>query len=219
MSIASKIAELRAVLPSSVELIAVSKTYPPSAVMEAYEAGQRVFGENRPQELVEKYRQLPGDIRWHLIGGLQTNKVKYVAPFVTMIHSGESARLLEVIHKEALKNDRVIDVLLEVHIAREASKHGWREDELLAYLATGAYRELTGVRFRGVMGVATFTDDMECVRAEFTRLNALFARLRSEFFDDRFDTLSMGMTADYLVAVECGSTMVRIGSYIFGARG
>lgn len=218
MSIASKIAELRAVLPSSVELIAVSKTYPPSAVMEAYEAGQRVFGENRPQELVEKYRQLPGDIRWHLIGGLQTNKVKYVAPFVTMIHSGESARLLEVIHKEALKNDRVIDVLLEVHIAREASKHGWQEDELLAYLATGAYRELTGVRFRGVMGVATFTDDMECVRAEFTRLNALFARLRSEFFDDRFDTLSMGMTADYPVAVECGSTMVRIGSYIFGAR-
>jgi len=218
MSIASKIAELRAVLPSAVELIAVSKTYPPSAVMEAYEAGQRTFGENRPQELVEKYRELPKDIRWHLIGGLQTNKVKYVAPFVTMIHSGESAKLLQVIHKEALKNGRTIDVLLEIHIAREASKHGWREDELLAYLATGAYRELTGVRFRGVMGVATFTDERECVRAEFTRLNALFSRLRTEFFDDRFDTLSMGMTADYRVAVECGSTMVRFGSYIFGAR-
>lgn len=219
MPIASKIAELKAALPSSVELVAVSKTYPPSAIMEAYEAGQRIFGENRPQELVAKYRELPGDIRWHLIGGLQTNKVKYVAPFVTMIHSGESAKLLEVIHKEALKNGRVIDVLLEIHIAREESKHGWREDELLDYLAAGVYRELTGVRFRGVMGVATFTDDMECVRAEFTRLSALFARLRTEFFDDRFDTLSMGMTADYPVAIECGSTMVRIGNYIFGARG
>lgn len=219
MPIASKIAELKAALPSSVELVAVSKTYPPSAIMEAYEAGQRIFGENRPQELVAKYRELPGDIRWHLIGGLQTNKVKYVAPFVTMIHSGESAKLLEVIHKEALKNGRVIDVLLEIHIAREESKHGWREDELLDYLAAGVYRELTGVRFRGVMGVATFTDDMECVRAEFTRLSALFARLRTEFFNDRFDTLSMGMTADYPVAIECGSTMVRIGSYIFGARG
>lgn len=219
MPIASKIAELKAALPSSVELVAVSKTYPPSAIMEAYEAGQRIFGENRPQELVAKYRELPGDIRWHLIGGLQTNKVKYVAPFVTMIHSGESAKLLEVIHKEALKNGRVIDVLLEIHIAREESKHGWQEDELLDYLAAGVYRELTGVRFRGVMGVATFTDDMECVRAEFTRLSALFARLRTEFFDDRFDTLSMGMTADYPVAIECGSTMVRIGSYIFGARG
>ena len=113
----------------------------------------------------------------------------------------------------------MIDVLLEIHIAREESKHGWREDELLDYLAAGVYRELTGVRFRGVMGVATFTDDMECVRAEFTRLSALFARLRTEFFDDRFDTLSMGMTADYPVAIECGSTMVRIGNYIFGARG
>lgn len=219
MTISDKISRLRDTLPSGVELVAVSKTYPPEAIMEAYRAGQRLFGENRPQELVAKYRELPKDIRWHLIGGLQTNKVKYVAPFVEMIHSGESARLLEAINKEALKNGRVIDVLLEVHIAREESKHGWKETELLDYLRTGAYRDLTGVRLRGVMGVATFTDDESVVRDEFSRLRGLFSRLRDEFFDGHFDTLSMGMTDDYPIAVACGSTMVRIGSYIFGARG
>ena len=207
MSVADKIASLKASLPSGVTLVAVSKTYPPSAIMEAYEAGQRVFGENRPQELAAKQAELPGDIEWHLIGGLQTNKVKLVAPFVSMIHSAESARLL-----------RFIDVLLEVRIAREESKHGWDEGELERYLRSGEYRSLEGVRFRGLMGVATNTDEKEIVRAEFTRLRDLFVRWKGEFFDERFDTLSMGMSADYLLAVECGSTMVRIGSAIFGAR-
>ena len=154
MSIAEKITGLRAALPQHVELIAVSKTYPPSAVLEAYRAGQRAFGENRPQELVEKYHALPKDIRWHQIGGLQSNKVKYIAPFVAMIHSVESAKLLDVIQKEAVKNDRTIDVLLEIRIAREASKHGWSEKDLVDYLQTGAYRNLNSVRFRGLMGVA-----------------------------------------------------------------
>ena len=206
MSVADKIASLKASLPSGVTLVAVSKTYPPSAIMEAYEAGQRVFGENRPQELAAKQAELPGDIEWHLIGGLQTNKVKLVAPFVSMIHSAESARLLRFIDREARRNDRVIDVLLEVRIAREESKHGWD------------HRSLEGVRFRGLMGVATNTDEKEIVRAEFTRLRDLFVRWKGEFFDERFDTLSMGMSADYPLAVECGSTMVRIGSAIFGAR-
>ena len=152
MSIAEKITGLRAALPQHVELIAVSKTYPPSAVLEAYRAGQRAFGENRPQELVEKYHALPKDIRWHQIGGLQSNKVKYIAPFVAMIHSVESAKLLDVIQKEAVKNDRTIDVLLEIRIAREASKHGWSEKDLIDYLQTGAYRNLNSVRFRGLMG-------------------------------------------------------------------
>ena len=187
-------------------------------IMEAYEAGQRVFGENRPQELAAKQAELPGDIEWHLIGGLQTNKVKLVAPFVSMIHSAESARLLRFIDKEARRNGRVIDVLLEVRIAREESKHGWDEGELERYLRSGEYRSLEGVRFRGLMGVATNTDEKEIVRAEFTRLRDLFVRWKGEFFDERFDTLSMGMSADYPLAVECGSTMVRIGSAIFGAR-
>ena len=207
MSIAEKITGLRAALPQHVELIAVSKTYPPSAVLEAYRAGQRAFGENRPQ-----------DIRWHQIGGLQSNKVKYIAPFVAMIHSVESAKLLDVIQKEAVKNDRTIDVLLEIRIAREASKHGWSEKDLIDYLQTGAYRNLNSVRFRGLMGVATHTEDQETIRAEFTRLHELFVRLGNEYFDRDFDTLSMGMTSDYPIAVSCGSTMVRIGSYIFGAR-
>lgn len=218
MSIAEKITELKAALPQNVELIAVSKTYPPSAVLEAYEAGQRAFGENRPQELVEKYQALPKDIRWHQIGGLQSNKVKHIAPFVAMIHSVESAKLLDVIQKEAIKNDRTIDVLLQIHIARETSKHGWSEKDLADYLQTGAYRNLTAVRFRGLMGVATNTGDQDVIRAEFTRLHGLYARLGAAYFDRNFDTLSMGMTSDYPTAVACGSTMVRIGSYIFGAR-
>ena len=165
MSVADKIASLKASLPSGVTLVAVSKTYPPSAIMEAYEAGQRVFGENRPQELAAKQAELPGDIEWHLIGGLQTNKVKLVAPFVSMIHSAESARLLRFIDREARRNDRVIDVLLEVRIAREESKHGWDEGELERYLRSGEYRSLESVRFRGLMGVATNrTRKRSCVR-------------------------------------------------------
>ncbi len=218
MAIKDKLAELKASLPAGVRLVAVSKTYPAEVVREAYDAGQRLFGENRPQEMDAKRQQLPADIEWHMIGHLQTNKVKSIAPYVSMIHSVDSAKLLGVINEQALKNNRVIDVLFEVHVAREESKHGWNEGELIAYLRGGEYRQMQGVRFRGLMGVATFTDDGSVVRDEFMRLNGLFNRLRHDFFGRDFDTLSMGMSGDYLQAIACGGNMVRIGSLIFGAR-
>ena len=218
MAIKDKLAELKASLPAGVRLVAVSKTYPAEVVREAYDAGQRLFGENRPQEMDAKRQQLPADIEWHMIGHLQTNKVKQIAPYVSMIHSVVSAKLLGVINEQALKNDRVIDILFEVHVAREESKHGWNEAELVAYLRGGEFRGMQGVRFRGLMGVATFTDDEQVVRDEFMRLNGLFGRLRHDFFGPDFDTLSMGMSGDYLPAIACGSNMVRIGSLIFGVR-
>lgn len=218
MAIKDKLAELKASLPAGVRLVAVSKTYLAEVVREAYDAGQRLFGENRPQEMDAKRQQLPADIEWHMIGHLQTNKVKLIAPYVSMIHSVDSAKLLGVINEQALKNNRVIDVLFEVHVAREESKHGWNEGELIAYLRGGEYRQMQGVRFRGLMGVATFTDDGSVVRDEFMRLNGLFNRLRHDFFGRDFDTLSMGMSGDYLQAIACGGNMVRIGSLIFGAR-
>ena len=218
MAIKDKLAELKASLPAGVRLVAVSKTYPAEVVREAYDAGQRLFGENRPQEMDAKRQQLPADIEWHMIGHLQTNKVKLIAPYVSMIHSVDSAKLLGVINEQALKNNRVFDVLFEVHVAREEIKHGWNEGELIAYLRGGEYRQMQGVRFRGLMGVATFTDDGSVVRDEFMRLNGLFSRLRHDFFGRDFDTLSMGMSGDYLQAIACGGNMVRIGSLIFGAR-
>lgn len=218
MSVRGKLLELKKTLPAGVELVLVSKTHPPEAIMEAYEAGQRLFGENRPQEMKTKREALPGDIRWHMIGHLQTNKVKYLAPFVEMIHSGDSDRLLREIDRQAALNGRVIDVLLEIHIAVEESKEGWLWDELVAWLETDEYRQLPNVRFRGVMGVATFTDNVSIVREEFSALAAYHARLRDRFFGPDFDTVSMGMTSDYTVAVGCGSTMVRIGSLVFGER-
>lgn len=214
--IAQNLSEVKATLPEGVTLVAVSKTYPPEAVMEAYEAGARIFGENRPQEMVQKYEVLPKDIQWHMIGSLQRNKVKYIAPFVTLIHSVDSARLLETVAKEAQKNGRVIDVLMEVHIAREESKQGWEPEELTAYLASDEYKRLSGVRVCGLMGMATFTDDREQVGREFARLKELFDRLRADRPD--FTILSMGMSGDYRLAIEHGATMVRIGSAIFGAR-
>ena len=217
-SIACQLSFVRSTLPEGVKLVAVSKTHPAEAIRAAYDAGHRVFGESRPQELREKHEALPKDIEWHMIGHLQTNKVKLIAPYVSMIHSVDSAKLLGVINEQALKNNRVIDVLFEVHVAREESKHGWNEGELIAYLRGGEYRQMQGVRFRGLMGVATFTDDGSVVRDEFMRLNGLFSRLRHDFFGRDFDTLSMGMSGDYLQAIACGGNMVRIGSLIFGAR-
>lgn len=214
--IAQNLSEVKATLPEGVTLVAVSKTYPPEAVMEAYEAGARIFGENRPQEMVQKYEVLPKDIQWHMIGSLQRNKVKYIAPFVALIHSVDSARLLETVAKEAQKNGRTIDVLMEVHIAREESKQGWEPEELTAYLASDEYKSLSGVRVCGLMGMATFTDDREQVGREFARLKELFDRLRADRPD--FTILSMGMSGDYRLAIEHGATMVRIGSAIFGAR-
>lgn len=217
MSIKTEISELNAALPEGVTLVAVSKTYPASDIAEAYEAGQRIFGESRPQELKEKYAELPKDISWHMIGHLQTNKVKYIAPFVELIHSVDSLRLLETIDKEAAKNDRIINVLLEVYIAQEESKHGWAEEELTEAITAGAFARFANIRVKGLMGIASFTDDMEQVRGEFESLNRLFVSLKDSFGKE-FDTLSMGMTSDYELAIECGSNMVRIGSKIFGAR-
>lgn len=217
MSIASKIEELKEELPAGVTLVAVSKTHPVGAVREAYDAGQRIFGESRPQELKAKYESLPKDIRWHMIGNLQTNKVKYIAPFVDLIHSVDSDKLLAVIDREAAKNDRVIDVLLEVHIAEEASKIGWDSAELRKYIASGIYKNYGNVRIRGLMGIASLTDDEKRLRQEFRGLRSLFIELR-DMLGDAFDTLSMGMTADYPIAINCGATMIRVGSLIFGER-
>lgn len=218
MSIKSKIEELTSGLPQGVTLVAVSKTHTPEDIMQAYEAGQRVFGESRPQELKAKYEALPKDIKWHMIGHLQTNKVKYIAPFVDLIHSADSDKLLAVIDREAKKNGRTIDVLLEVFIAEEETKHGWQAEELEEYLAGGKFREYGNIRFRGVMGIATYTGDTGRIRSEFTCLYKVFENLRGSFFGKEFDTVSMGMTSDYPLAVECGSNMVRIGSLIFGER-
>lgn len=218
MELKEQIDEVVKAIPHGVTLVAVSKTHPTSKVMEAYEAGLRIFGESRPQELKAKYESLPKDIRWHMIGHLQTNKVKYIAPFVELIHSVDSERLLDAINKEGWKNGRVIDVLLEIHIAEENSKSGWELDELVKYLDKGDYKLLTNIRIRGLMGIATFTDNTEQVRMEFGRLHDIFTTFKKERFGKDFDTLSMGMTADWQIAVECGANMVRIGSLIFGAR-
>ena len=217
MSLKQKLSEVRASLPENVTLVAVSKTHPAELIEEAYKCGQRVFGESRPQELRAKYEALPKDIEWHMIGHLQTNKVKYIAPFVSLIHSADSARLLETIDREAGKCGRTIECLLEIHVAREETKSGWETDELRQYIASGALHSLNNVRIRGIMGIATNTDDEELIRSDFERLAACKAEL-APFFGDEFDTLSMGMSDDYPLAVKCGSTMVRVGSLIFGER-
>lgn len=217
MSIESQLSAVRRSLPEGVTLVAVSKTHPAEAIREAYDAGQRIFGESRPQELREKYEALPRDIEWHMIGHLQTNKVKYIAPFVALIHSVDSARLAEAIQKEAAKCGRVIDILLEIHVAREETKSGWAFDELEAWIATSPFAALPDVRVRGVMGIATNTDDEAVVRRDFEELRRCFERLKPHF-GLAFDTLSMGMSHDYPLAVACGATMVRVGTLIFGER-
>ncbi len=220
MSIASNLQRLKSELPSNVSLVAISKTHPVETVMEAYHAGQRVFGENKVQELVAKYEAMPRDIEWHLVGHLQTNKVKYIASFVKLIQSVDSLKLLTVIDREAQKHNRVIDCLLQVHIATEETKFGLSVDELDELLASAEYRGLRNVRVVGLMGMATFTDNMDQVRMEFRFLAGVFASLKRRYFtnESSFGVLSMGMSGDYTVAVEEGSTMVRIGSNIFGHR-
>ncbi|MBQ8864073.1 MAG: YggS family pyridoxal phosphate-dependent enzyme [Rikenellaceae bacterium] len=217
MSVTTEIKRLHDELPESVTLVAVSKTHPAEAIAEAYEAGQRIFGESRPQELRAKWECLPQDIEWHMIGHLQTNKVRMIAPFVALIHSVDSLRLLRVIDSEARRINKVIDVLLEVHISAEESKEGWNPAELEECINQGEWREMSGVRIRGLMCVATNTDDTGVVRGDFCAMHELFLRYR-EVFGSEFDTLSMGMSDDYTDAIACGSTMVRIGSTIFGNR-
>lgn len=200
-------------------LVAVSKTHPPEQILKLYQQeGHRIFGENRPQEMLEKQAALPADIEWHLIGHLQTNKVKYIAPFVALIHSVDSLRLLQEIDRQALKNSRVQDCLLQFHIAAEETKFGLNEQEVIDMLGSQAFSALKNVRICGVMGMATFTEDVEQVRQEFRNLKAIFERLKTRFFPqaDHFREISMGMSGDWRIALEEGSTLLRIGSLIFG---
>ena len=217
--IIQNINELRSYVPSHVKIVAVSKTKTVMEIREAIEAGQICFGENKVQELSNKQEQIP-EAQWHLIGHLQTNKVKYIAPFVQMIQSVDSLRILEEIDRQAAKCDRVIDCLLQIHIAREETKSGLTESNTLELLDNCAFQDLKHVRICGLMGVATFTDNMETVRSEFRGLANFFQRLRREYFSEQpsFCELSMGMSDDYQIAIEEGATMLRIGSLIFGKR-
>ena len=217
MSVARQLACVKNCLPEGTVLVAVSKTHPVEAIREAYEVGQRIFGESRPQELLAKYEALPRDIEWHMIGHLQTNKVKYIAPFVALIHSVDSERLVEAIRHEAAKCGRTIDILLEIRVAAEETKTGWDFGELLQYVRTEAFARMPEIRVRGVMGIATHTDDERVVRRDFEELRRCFELLHP-YFGARFDTLSMGMSHDYPLAVACGATTVRVGSLIFGER-
>jgi len=220
MSIAENIKRITSELGENTRLVAVSKTKPDEDLMEAYNAGQRLFGENKVQELAGKYERLPKDIEWHFIGHLQTNKVKYIAPFVSLIHGVDSLKLLKTINKEAKKKDRVIDCLLQFHIATESTKFGLNREEAVAILDDEQYRSFENVRIAGVMGMATYTDDKGQVRNEFRSLKKIFDDLKAEYFADKqyFKEISMGMSGDYKIAIEEGSTLVRIGSSIFGAR-
>lgn len=220
MSIQSHIDDLRETVPSAVTLVAVSKFHPAGMVREAYDAGQRIFGESRVQELIVKKEQLPGDIEWHFIGNLQRNKVKQIAPFISLIHSLDNERLMQEIEKQGAANGRVIPCLLQIHIAEEETKAGFSPDECRQFLEGGKWKTCPHVRIAGVMGMATFTDDENQVRKEFRQLKSLFEELKAGYFadDPGFREISMGMTGDYPVAIEEGSTMIRIGTLIFGDR-
>lgn len=207
-------------IPSTVQLVAVTKTRPVETLEEAYSLGLRDFGENRVQELIEKQPQLPADVRWHQIGHLQTNKVKYIAPFVHLIHSVDSLKLLVEINRQAIRSQRVIDCLLQVYIAKEESKFGLDEDEVFQLLNSEEYKSMKNISIRGLMGMATFTDNEAVVHAEFASLKNFFGKLESIYFtdNDQFNLISMGMTSDYQIAIEEGSNMVRIGTALFGER-
>lgn len=216
-TIEENLKHIHADLPVNVTLVAVSKTKPNSAIQEAYNAGQRIFGENKIQEMSEKWETLPKDIQWHMIGHVQTNKIKYMAPFVSLIHGCDREKVLQVVNKEAAKVKRTIDVLLQVHIAEEESKFGFDETELLEMIESQRLSDYSNIRICGLMGMATFTEDQEQIRREFQGLNNLFQTLQPHFGSE-FNTLSMGMSGDYKIAIEAGSTMIRVGSSIFGAR-
>jgi len=220
MEIRENLERLKKEIPGHVTLVAVSKTHPAETVMEAYNAGQRIFGENKAQEMIAKQSLLPGDIQWHFIGHLQRNKVKFIAPFVGMIESVDSLRLLKEINKEAGKAGRIIPVLLQFHIASEETKFGLDMDEARQLLNAPEYREMKHINLRGVMGMASLTDDETLIRKEFSYLRSIFEELRKDYFSSNpeFSQISMGMSGDYAIAIEEGSTMVRIGTGIFGER-
>ena len=216
MSISKNLENVKSALPESVTLVAVSKTKPISDLMEAYSAGQRIFGENKIQEMAEKWENMPKDIQWHMIGHVQRNKVKYMAEFVDLIHGVDSLKLLKEINKQAQKHNRVINCLLQIKIAKEDSKFGISADEASTLLQSESFTELKHINITGVMGMATFTNDMKQVEKEFKFLKSTFDILKN--LNSNLSTVSMGMSGDYQLAVECGSTMVRVGSSIFGKR-
>ncbi|MFN3918524.1 MAG: YggS family pyridoxal phosphate-dependent enzyme [Flavobacteriales bacterium] len=220
MDIDKKLTEIKKTLPASVTLIAVSKTHPADLIKKAYDTGHRHFGENKVQEMCEKAAQLPRDIYWHLVGHLQTNKVKHVVPFVSLIHSVDSLKLLKEINKQAQKNNRVINCLLQFHIAEEETKFGLNLAEATELLNSQEFKEMNNVAICGVMGMATFTEKQEQVKKEFSTLKSIFDTLKKTHFyhSENFKEISMGMSGDYLLAMEQGSTMVRVGSSIFGSR-
>ncbi len=215
-TIESNLQDIRNSIPENVTLVAVSKTKPISDLMQAYEAGQRIFGENKIQEMAEKWETMPKDIIWHMIGHVQTNKVKYMASFVDLIHAVDSYKLLKEIDKQAKKYNRTINCLLQIKIAKEESKYGLSEEEALILLNSEEVKNLNNVHIQGIMGMATFTDDQQQINTEFKRIKAFFDRIRPQYPD--LKTLSIGMSGDYREAIVHGSTMVRIGSSIFGAR-
>lgn len=221
MDITTNIQEVQQELnPIGVTLVAISKTKPIEDIQEAYNAGQRIFGENMVQELVEKQEKLPQDIQWHLVGHLQTNKVKYIAPFINMIQSVDSLKLLSEINKHAAKHKRIIDCLLQVDIAQEDTKFGLDYPEVIELLESDDFKTMKNIRIRGLMGIATNTEKEKEIKEEFYELKMLFDGIKISYYrkDDSFDTLSMGMSSDYKLAIEQGSNMVRLGSTIFGKR-
>jgi len=220
MGVVENLSRILESLPGDVTLVAVSKTKPDEMILEAYEAGHRDFGENKVQDLAAKRERLPADIRWHMIGHLQTNKIKYLASFVHMIHGVDSIKLLDAINKSALKHERRIDCLLQVKIAREETKFGLSGEEALALVQSEQFKGLKNIRIRGLMGMASYTENREQIRNEFQRLNLIFDEMKDAAFKDveYFDQRSYGMSGDYLLAVGEGSTMVRVGSLIFGLR-
>ena len=220
MEIAKNLSIILERLPSHVKLVAISKMKPEKEILEAYHTGYRTFGENKVQELISKQKTLPDDIEWHMVGHLQSNKVKYIAPFVHLIHSVDSFKLLKIINNEAIKNNRRIDCLLQVHIALEETKFGFSKEEIREMLDAERWRELNAIRITGLMGMATFTENRELIRSEFKSLKTFFDEIKKRYFEGEasFCDLSMGMSGDYTIAIEEGSTMVRIGSLIFGER-
>jgi pyridoxal phosphate enzyme (YggS family) len=220
MTLTNRLKEVQSKIPENVTLVAVSKTKPAEMILELYNSGQRVFGENKVQELCDKYEVLPKEIEWHLIGHLQTNKVKYIAPFVSLIHAVDSLKLLQEINKEALKNNRIINCLLQFHIAQEDTKFGLNFDEAEVILQSKEFVEMHNIKVVGVMGMASFTDNKELIEDEFRTLYNYFHLIKSHYFkyNSDFKEISMGMSGDFEIAIEEGSTMVRVGSSIFGER-